>query len=319
MSIKGIKNTKLYTDIKEYIIMTLAVMVYSLTWECFMVPNEMASGGMTGLCTIIQYATDGAIPVSLSYGVINVVLLLVAFAVMGASFGVRTIYCIALSTVMFEVFGSMEFLHATPGHFFFVQEKFLIPVIAGILEGIALGVVFRMGGSTGGTDIIALFVNKYWPVSPGKVFLYCDLVIISAILLLPGRHFADMIYGYLMMIGSTAMVDYVMVGKKSSVQLLVFSDNYEEIADYIINVLDRGVTVLRAQGWFTKAEKDVLLIISSRNQLHEITRIVKEMDPKAFVSVTQTHSVYGEGFEEIKTGLDRKKNKALYEDVSEKQ
>lgn len=295
--------------ISDYIVMTLAVAAFALAWEVFMVPNGMSSGGLTGLCSIIQFATGGAITVSVSYALINVVLLIIGFLVMGNAFGIRTIYCIAVSFVFFRLFESLPSLHAVEGNFLYVPEKMLIPLIAGLIEGVALGVVFRVGGSTGGTDIIALFFNKFWPISPGKVFLISDLVIVTLILCLPGKTFSDMVYGYLMMIVSTTMVDYVVVGKKSSVQLLVFSDKYSEIADYIINRMDRGVTVLRAQGWYTKQDKNVLLLLLNRNQLGEITHLIKDMDPNAFVSVTQTRSVFGEGFEEMKVGLRKEKNR----------
>lgn len=298
---------KLMGILGDYVVMTLAVFLYVFSWEAFMIPNGMSSGGLTGLCTILQFATGGAIDVSASYLVANVFLLIIGFMVLGKAFGFRTIYCIALSTLLFKVVGSLDALKAVEGNFLFINERFLIPVIAGFMEGLALGIIFRVGGSTGGTDIVALFFNKFWPVSPGKVFLVMDFIIITAILTLPGKSFSDMIYGYLMMIASTAMVDFIIIGQKSSVQIMVFSDKFDQIADYIINKMERGVTVLRAQGWYTKLEKDVLLIVLNRKELHEVTRMIKEIDPKAFVSVSQTSSVYGEGFDEIKTGLDVKK------------
>lgn len=295
--------------------MTLGVALYSLSWEFFMIPNGMASGGLTGLCTILQIATNGAIDVSTSYLVTNVFLLVLGFIFIGNAFGVRTIYCILLSTAMFKLFGSLEVLHCLPDHFLYIPEKLLIPILAGLIEGLGLAIIFLTGGSTGGTDIVALFFNKYWPISTAKMFLIMDISIITGIMLIPGKTLSDMIYGYLMMAGSVWMMDFVMMGRRSSVQMLVFSDKFEKIADYIINDMNRGVTVLRAQGWYTKNEKDVLLIILGKNQMHELKRIIKNIDNDAFVSVTPTNSVYGEGFEEIKLGYDRKKKKAAIDNV----
>lgn len=294
----------------DYLMLIVGCFLFAIAWEGFMIPNGMSSGGLIGLCSVIQYATGGVLDVSLMYILLNALLLLFAFIAMGTSFGFRTIFCIAMSSVALKVVGSIDFLHAYPGSFFYVPEKVLVPVISGFFEAAGIGVIFRHGGSTGGTDIISLYINQHFPISPGKVYLVTDFIIITSILFLPGKTFSDMVYGYVMMVTFSIVVDMFTVGKKSSVQLLVFSQQYDKIADHIIYKLDRGVTVLKAQGWYTKKDKDVLLIIVSNNQLHNVTRAIKQIDPKAFVSVSQASSVYGEGFEEIKSGIDRKmKNK----------
>lgn len=305
----SVQTEKFVIKAKEYLILTLGVFVFSAAWGCFMIPNDLSSGGLTGLCTVVQYATFGKIPVSLSYGVLNVVLLLLAFFIMGGRFGFKTIYCIALSTFMLNLFPELPQIHCLPGHFLNVPEKFMIPIIAGAMEGLGLGLIFRQGGSSGGTDILALIINKYWPVSPGKFFFISDSVIIFSLLLLPGRTFSDLVYAFLMTVTSATMVDRVMLGGKSTIQVLVFSDMYEKIADYIIKEQDRGVTALNAIGWYTHKEKKVLLIVMQQKQLYEVTSVIKEMDPQAFVSVSPASSVYGEGFEEIKSGIAKRKKK----------
>ena len=189
----------------------------------------------------------------------------------------------------------------------YISEKVLIPIIGGLVEALGIGIILERGGSTGGTDLLAVVINKFWPVSLGKVYIFCDLVIIASILLIPGRTFQDMVYGYIAMLTFSLMVDFVLLGRKSTVQVLVFSEKYEDIADYIIKVLDRGVTALNAVGWYTKSDKKVLLIIVRKSQLHDLTKAVKAIDNRAFVSVAPANSVYGEGFEEMKTGVDRKK------------
>ena len=233
-------------------------------------------------------------------------LYLMAFVIMGASFGVRTIFCIILTSVLMPVVDKIPFLHSVPGNFLAVPDPVLIPVIAGLLEGIALGLVFRHNGSTGGSDIIALFLHKYWPISPGKFYLISDSIIITSVLFLPDKAFGDMVYGYIMMVVSALVLDWVTLGAKSSAQVLVFSKQYEKIADHITKEMDRGVTVLKAMGWYTKEDKNVLLILVRKKQLFEITKHVKDVDPKAFMSVTNASGVFGEGFEEIKVGYKKK-------------
>ena len=293
----------------EYITLTLACFIFTMAWECFMIPNGMSAGGMMGLCTILQYATGGLIQAQYSYFAINAVLIVIAVIAMGIGFGFKTIWCIVMSSLAMEIISKLTFLHAVPGSFFYMQERLLIPVVAGVFESVGLGLVLRYGGSTGGTDIIALMVNKYWPVSLSTVFLLSDVVICGLLLLLPEKNFSDMCSGLTEVVIFSLVIDIVVGGKRSSCQLMVFSEKYDKIADHIISNMDRGVTVLKAQGWFTKADKNVLLILINQRQLSELTRVIKDLDPRAFMSISPTNNVYGEGFEEIKTGVKIKKKK----------
>lgn len=299
-------NRKKFFIINDFLVLTAACFIFALAWEGFMIPNGMSAGGMMGLCTVIQYATGGLIQAQYSYFAVNALLIIVAVIAMGIGFGFKTIYCIVMSSLAMEVVASIPGIHSVSGEFFFVRETLLIPVIAGLLEAIGLGLVLRFGASTGGTDIIALMVNKYWPVSLSKVFLISDIVIVCLLILLPDKSFTDMVYGFVEIITFSALIDYVVGGNKSSYQLLVFSDRYAEIADHIIQNMNRGVTVLTGQGWYTRKEKNVLLILINRKQLPELTKVIKAVDPRAFMSVSSTNNVFGEGFEEMKTGLKRK-------------
>jgi len=291
----------------EYLILTVAAFIFAFAWEGFMIPNGMSAGGMMGLCTVVQYATGGAIPASTSYIVVNAALILAAVLLMGIGFGFKTIYCIALSSLAMSLISSTPALHSIQGQFFYVRESLVIPVLAGVLEATGLGLIIRYGGSTGGTDIVALMINKYWPISLSTVFLLSDFVIIFLILFIPEKSFADMIYGLIEIVVFTMFIDTIVGGRRSSYQLLVFSDKYEEIADHIINNMDRGVTLLKGQGWYTKNDRNVLLILISQKQFPALSKVIKELDPRAFISVTNTHNVFGEGFDEIKTGINRKK------------
>lgn len=300
---------KILSTVKDYLILTVASFLFAFAWEGFMIPNGMSAGGMMGLCTIVQYATGGFIQAQYSYIVINAVLIIVAVLAMGIGFGFKTIYCIVVSSLAMGLVGSLDFLHSAPGEFMFIQERVLIPVFAGAIEAIGIGLILRYGGSTGGTDIISLMVNKYWAISLSMIYLVTDVIICSLLLFLPEKNFSDMCYGLEELVVFSLMIDIVVGGKRSSYQLLVFSEHYKEIADHIITNMDRGVTVLKAQGWYTKKDKDVLLILISQKQLPSLTRVIKEVDPRAFMSISPTNNVYGEGFEEIKTGVSLKKKK----------
>lgn len=307
---------KSITCFKEYLILSFGTLIYCMAWVCFMIPNNIASGGLTGMCTILQFATNGGIPVAYSFIIANVILLIIAFIVLGKGVGFKTIYCILLSTLFFEFLPQFAFLESIPGQPLYISEKVLVPIIGGLMEAVGIGFILHYGGSTGGTDIIALIVNKFWPVSLGKAYFYMDIFIIASILLIPGKTVQDMVYGYIAMITFSLMVDFVLLGRKSTVQVLIFSQKYDRIADYIIEKMDRGVTVLKSVGWYTKQEKDVLLVLVRKTQLSSLTKVVKEIDKNAFVSVSPASSVYGEGFEEIKAGVSKKSSKNIEDTVN---
>ena len=293
----------------DYLIVTIGTFFYCIAWDCFLIPNNIASGGLTGACTIIQFATGGLIPLSYSFFVLNVFLLITGAIVLGKGFGIKTVYAVLLSTVLFRILPTFDFIQAVPGNFLYVDNRLLIPIMGGIIEAVGLGLILQRGGSTGGTDVIVMIINKFWPVSPGKVYLYSDLVIIASILLIPDKTFEDMIYGYVAMVTFSFMVDFVLLGGKSTLQVMVFSEKYEQIADYIIYKMDRGVTALKAVGWYTRRDRNVLLILVRKSQLHDLCKAIKELDEKAFVSVSPASSVYGEGFDELKAGISRRKKK----------
>ncbi len=299
------KNSRLSTLLWDYFLMTVGSVIFCMAWTAIIIPSGMSSGGVTGLCTIIQYATNGAVPVGWTYPIINIILLVLGFMTLGKGFGIKTIYVIALTSVLFEVLPRFPMLECHD----FVNEKLVGALLGAAMESVGLGLVLLRGGSSGGTDIVAMMINKYWPVSPGKVYLYTDIFIIASILFIPEKGLVDVVYAYVIMLGFSFGIDYVLLGNKSSVQILVFSTKYEQIADHMINQLQRGVTALQSVGWYSRKESKVLLIISRKNMMNEVIREVKEIDSSAFVSVSTAMSVFGEGFEEVKTGLQLKKLK----------
>ena len=299
------KNHKVLTVLWDYFLMTIGSVIFCMAWTSIIIPTGLTSGGLTGLCTIIEYATNGAIPMGVPYWIMNIGLLVIGFLSLGRAFGIKTIYVILLTSVLFNVLPEFDALEYTG----FVEndEKLLAALIGAGMEAIGLGIVLLRGGSSGGTDIIAMIINKYWPVSPGKVYLYTDIFIIASLLFIPDKTLIDVVYAYIIMLGFSFGIDYVLLGNKSSVQILVFSSMYEQIADHIINDVHRGVTALQSVGWYSQKESKVLLIVSRKYQMNEVIREIKSIDPKAFVSVSSAMSVYGEGFEDVKVGFKKSK------------
>lgn len=294
------KTSNLLTTIWDYFLMTVGSLIFVMAWTSFLIPNGLASGGLTGLCTIIQYGTG--IPVGWTYPTINIILLILGFLSLGKAFGFKTIYVIVLTSVLFEVMPKFPQLQV------YIDEKFFVALVGSAMESVGIGLVLLRGGSTGGTDIVAMMINKYWPVSPGRVYLFTDIFIISSLLFIPDKGLVDVIYASVVMIGFSIGVDFVLLGNKSSVQILVFSSKYEQIADHIINEVRRGVTALQSVGWYSQKESKVLLIIARKHQMNDVVNAVKAIDKNAFISVSTAKSVYGEGFEEVKSGLKLKKN-----------
>lgn len=282
----------IWFQIKDYLFIILGSFSYGLAWQGFLIPNELTTGAVTGMASIIYYAF-GNPPIDVTYAVVNVILLVFALKILGRKFCIRTIV---------GVFFCWLFLHILPQWIpngLTHDDTFMSAVIGGILCGVGLGVVFTANGSTGGTDIIAAIVNKYRNISFGKMLLYIDIIIISSSYLV----FHDVnrvIYGFIIMFISTTVCDMIINGIRASVQLLIFSDKWEEIAESISNELQRGVTVLDGMGWYTKKPKKVLVVLAKRTQANQIQRLIKSIDPKAFISQSSVLGVYGQGFDQIK-------------------
>ena len=307
------KNHKVLTVLWDYILMTIGSFIFCMAWTSIIMPTGLTSGGLTGLCAIIEYATKGVIPMGIPYWIMNIGLLVVGFLSLGRAFGIKTIYVIVLTSILFNVLPEFESLK----YYGFVEndEKLIAALVGAAMEALGLGIVLLRGGSSGGTDIIAMIINKYWPVSPGRVYIFTDVFIIALLLFIPDKTLIDVVYAYIIMLGFSFGIDYVLLGNKSSVQILVFSSKYQEIADHIIYNVHRGVTALQSVGWYSQKESKVLLIVARKFQMNEVVNEIKSIDKKAFISVSTAMSVFGEGFEEVKVGI-RKKNQIQKEEES---
>jgi len=273
--------------------MTIGMFIYVFSWTAFLIPQEIAGGGLSGLASVINYASG--FPVSYSYIIINSALFIVGTIIMGKSFGFKTIYCIVSATLMFEFLPLIPWVTD-------IEDKFINALIGGTMGGIGIGIIFLQGGSTGGTDIVALIITKYKETSPGRVFLLCDFIIIGSVFLIPNKSLSDVIYGYIQMVSFSYVIDLVLTGNKQSIQIFIFSGRYADIAERINREVQRGVTALPSVGWYSKEEGKVLVVLCKKTQLHDITHIVREIDHNALVSVSSVMGVYGRGFDQIKAG-----------------
>ncbi len=295
-------NKKILKEVKDYIIITIGVFLYCFSWIAFIIPKGISGGGLTGISTLIYYATG--IPISYSYLGINAVLIIVGSIILGKGFGFKTIYSILCASFMFEVLPNITWMAELSD----IPDKFLNAIIGGTISAFGIAAIFMKGGSTGGTDIIAIVLSKYRETSPGKVFMYCDLIIIGSVVFLPDKGLQDVVYGYLQMVSFSYMIDVLLTGEKQSVQIIIFSSKYEEVGDMLIYKMGRGVTALNSVGWYTKQDSKILIVIARKYQLSQITAAIKAVDNKAFISVCSAVGVYGEGFEQVKA-KPRKENR----------
>ena len=320
-------NKNVLTGIKEWSLVSLGVLIYVMSWCLFLIPNNLIGGGVSGISSIIQYATG--IQIGYSYFVLNVILLVAAFFILGMGFGAKTIFAIVLASIGFRVLPGLvpqEIINTLA----LQNGKFMSTIMGGIMAGIGIGMSIYNGGSTGGTDIIALIYTKYRNVSPGKVILYLDFFIILSSLLVPSyvpdvdpesgqalldaegnplKHlmpFADkvttVVYALILVTVNGKVLDMYLSGAQQSVQLFILSKQYEKIADAITHDLHRGVTVLDGHGWYTRQSVQVLMVITRKNDLNLLLKYIKSIDPKAFLSVSSVNGVYGNGFDTIKGG-----------------
>ena len=303
----------MWRTLKEYSVLTLGITIYVLGWVIFLTPNNLIGNGVTGISSIIQYAVG--IKIGYSFFVINAVLLLTAFFILGTNFGGKTIYAIVLASVGLNVLQGL--IPETVINTLAIQNgKLMSTIMGGIMIGLGIGISISQGGSTGGTDIIALIVSKYRNISPGRMILAMDVVIILSSLLVPSYKpsgelvpFAEkvttVVYGLLLVTINGYVIDLYLAGSKQSVQLFIMSKKYERIADGITEELHRGVTVLPAQGWYTKNESHILMVITRKSDLNFLLKYVKLIDNDAFLSVSSVTGVYGNGFDNIKTGRSK--------------
>lgn len=279
-------------EIRSYVLIAFGMLIYAVAALGFLVPHKIVGGGATGISTIVYYLSGKVIPVGVSYFVINVVLVGIALKVLGPKFGIKTVFAIVIGSAFLSF---LQPLIPEP----FVSDKFMSAIIAGMLTGIGIAIALSEGGSTGGTDIVAMLVTKYRNVSPGKMIMYSDCGVIACSLLI-NFNLEGLMYGYVMMAVVSFTVDFVLTGKKQSAQLFIFTDKYQEVAQKITERIAHGVTVVDCTGWYTGQARKMLIIVVRKNEATEVLRIAKRVDPNVFMTMNTVMGVFGKGFDEVK-------------------
>ncbi|MDE5420170.1 YitT family protein [Labilibaculum sp. DW002] len=285
------KTTDLKESLRSYFIIAIGLFIGSVGWTGFLIPSEIVGGGVTGMATIIYFVTG--FKVGYSVFIINSVLLLASLRVLGFSFGLKTIYGIFVISFFLWLFQSII---TEP----LVSDRFMCAIIGGIMAGASAGIILSQGGSTGGTDIIAMMINKYRNYSPGQLLLTLDLIIISSSYFI-SNSIEQVVYGFVAMGVSAYCVDMAIEGAKQSVQIFIFTKKHEEIRNEVVLNLDQGLTVLEAKGGYSQQDVKVLMLLAKKKDSQAILKMVKIVDPDAFISMGSVMGVYGQGFDKIKS------------------
>ena len=307
------QNKKIYIwcEVKDYIYITLGLLLYTFGWTFFLLPYEIVTGGVTGMSAIVFYATNSSghgIPIMFTYFTINAILLVAALKVLGWRFMIKTIYAIVALSMMLGV--AQDLITDENGKMVRLlgDQDFMSLVLGCCMTGTSLAIVFLHNGSTGGTDIVAAVVNKYHNMSLGTVLIFVDLLIIGSSfpVFLFARDYSlydslyKIVFGLSTMVIENFILDYVMNARRESVQFFIFSQKYQEIANAIGTQMNHGVTILDGHGWYTGQDVKVLCILAKKRESVVMFRLIKMIDPNAFVSQSSVIGVYGEGFDKIK-------------------
>ncbi|MBO5044272.1 MAG: YitT family protein [Alistipes sp.] len=289
----GIMNT-----LKEYLIMTIGMCIYSFGWIGCVLPAKSTSGAASGLAIVISTALDNTLGWDVKIGTIvlciNVVLLIAAGLILGWNFGIKTIYCIIMLSMSMNVWQDIlptdDFLHI---------DRFLSMCIGGVITGFGVAIALMQGGSAGGTDIVAMIINKFRAISYGRVIFVLDLLIIASSLTV-GFSIDAAIYGYIMTLVFGYTVDMILAGNKQSSQVFIISPKYEEITRALNLELGRGVTLIESEGGYTHNHTKMVMVVCNNRETPAVMKYVKNIDPNAFMTVASVMGVYGQGFQPIK-------------------
>ena len=302
-------------EARDYFFIALGLLLYTIAFTVFLMPYQIVAGGVTGLAAIIYYATG--FHLENTYIIINGILLMVALKILGFKFMMKTIF--AIFTLYFMLLFAQEILpkqeNGLPFKLMGEGQDFMSMIIGCVITGIALATVFMNNGSTGGTDIIAASVNKFHPnVTLGNVLIAADFCIIGSCMFFPqfGNYMErahKVMFGFCVMTMENYVLDYVMNARRQSVQFFIFSSKWQEIANAIGTEMNHGVTILDGHGWYTGHQMKVLCILARKNESVNMFRLIKMIDPHAFVSQSSVIGVYGEGFDEMRVKIKKEEKK----------
>ncbi len=305
-------KSKLWINTRDYFMIVVGIAIYAFGFAAFIQPEDVIMGGMAGIGQVVYYASLNllgfGIPVAVTMYVVNILLLAVAYKVVGRTFVIRTIFGVTVISMMIGLFVPLFPEPIVNGE----GSAFMNVVIGSLLCGFGVGMVFTHNGSTGGTDIVAAIVARRTNVSIGRTMQCCDFCIISSSLLIFGVQdgISKVVYGFVVLLIVSVMVDQVINSNRQSVQFIIFSRHWEHIATAINNDAHRGCTILNGMGWYSKQEVKVLLVVCRKYESITIHRIIKSIDKDAFITQANVNGVYGQGFDEYKLKMKTPSHKA---------
>ena len=313
----SLNRTSILTTFKEYFLMAMGMFLYSFGWICCILPANAAGGGATGLSLLIYHLTGGAISIGTMVLIINAILLIIAGFIVGWNFGIKTIYCVVIMSFIMhflqvwfttpdgwvaQIITARDALTVPNGtivDLFNLKNRLLSAILGGICSGVGVAMCFQQGGSTGGSDIVVMIVNKFYTISYGKFIRYTDGVIISSALFLPEVGIDGVIYGFVMVAVFSYTVDMILSGNQQSSQIFIVCKDYKSMADAINNEAKRGATIIDAMGWYSKEESKVVMCVCRKRDLAMVLKVVRNVDPEAFITIGSVMGVYGKGFEAL--------------------
>lgn len=284
---------KLLRQLRDYGIITIAMLLGVIGVNLFLLPHEITTGGLMGIASIVYWGTG--IPMQNTFFVLNAVLLIVALKVLGWHFCAKTIYAVIVFTVGSTVLQSFM----PPGLHLLADQKFMACMVGAVFLGSSIGLVLSTGGSTGGSDVVAAMIHKYRDVSLGQIILFCDLAIITSSYVVL-NDWEKVLYGYVLLFVISFVVDHLVNSLRQSVQFFIISDKYQEIGEAINEIADRGCSILNGSGFFTKKDIKVIFCIAKHSESSFIFELINEIDPNAFVAQSAVVGVYGQGFDRVK-------------------
>ena len=281
----------LIRETRDYLMIALGLILYGIGWTVFLLPNDITTGGVPGIASIVYFATG--FPVQYTYFSINLILLLLSIRILGWKFSIKTVFAVFTLTFFLSIIQRLA-----SGVVLLHDQPFMACVIGASLCGGGIGIA-SSNGSTGGTDIIAAIINKYRDITLGRVMLICDLIIISSSYFVL-KDWEKVVYGYVTLYICSFVLDQVVNSARQSVQFFIISEKYDEIARHINVYPHRGATVINASGFYSGKEQKMLFVLAKKRESTIIFRLIKDIDPNAFVSQSAVIGVYGEGFDRIK-------------------
>lgn len=301
----------LMNDAKDYTMIIVGLMLYAIGFCCFILPYHIVIGGMAGLGTLVYFATGGLIPVAVTMYGVNIMLLIAGARMLGKAFTLRTIFG---ATGLSLFIGMIEsyFLARPP----LVQDPAMSIVLGGILLGFGIGTIYIHNGTSGGSDIVAAMVAKVSNVSVGRTLMLVDMSIVALTFFLPFEGTMEqriqecvprIIYGWVIIFIYSYITDLLINTNRQATQFMIFSPKWKEIADSVHKEAHRGVTVLNGQGWYSKSDVKILMVWCRKIESVTIFRIIKSVDPDAFITQTAVNGVYGKGFDQMKVKMKKQK------------